>query len=156
MSDRFFSHQPNVPGRGIVASYGPRFWAIVVAVGVGAGLAGIAFMGLLHAVEHLAWSYSRGDFLSAVQRASAERTVLVLAAAGLLAGAGAIVLRRVHGLGGSEVSEAVWLDRGHMSLVPSLTRGVLSIVIVAMGASIGREAAPQLAGAAFASRVCER
>ncbi|MHB8491628.1 MAG: chloride channel protein [Solirubrobacteraceae bacterium] len=156
MSNRFFSHQPNVTGKGIVASYGPGFWAIVAAIGVVAGLAGAAFMMLLHAVQHLVWSYRAGDFLNAVQHASAQHVVLVLAGAGALAALGALGLRRLRGLGGSEVSEAVWLDEGHMRLGPSLTRGTLSILVVAMGASIGREAAPQLAGGAFASRICER
>jgi hypothetical protein len=32
--------QPNVPGRGIVASYGVRFWMLVVLIGLGAGLGG--------------------------------------------------------------------------------------------------------------------
>jgi hypothetical protein len=31
---RWFSYQPNVPGRGIVAPYGARFWGIVVVLGV--------------------------------------------------------------------------------------------------------------------------
>jgi hypothetical protein len=31
------SAQPNVPGRGIVASYSPRFWMLVVLIG-GAGV----------------------------------------------------------------------------------------------------------------------
>ena len=35
---RFYSPQPNVPGRGIVASYTLSFWAVAVAVGLIAGL----------------------------------------------------------------------------------------------------------------------
>jgi hypothetical protein len=35
---RHFSHQPNVPGQGIIASYGLRFWGLVVTIGVAAGL----------------------------------------------------------------------------------------------------------------------
>lgn len=54
-----------------------------------------------------------------------------------------------------EVSEALWLRRGRLALVPSLGRGVLSIVTVGMGVSLGREAAPQMAGAAVASRVAD-
>jgi CIC family chloride channel protein len=154
--ERYFSHQPNVPGKGIVASYGLRFWALVAAVGVAAGLGAIAFMELLHTVEHLAWSYHVGNFLEGVQRRSAARRVLVLGIAGAVAGFGALVLRRFRGMGGSEVSESVWLEQGRMAFIPSILRGTLSIVIVGLGASIGREAAPQLAGAAFASSACER
>jgi chloride channel protein, CIC family len=49
MSSRFSSPQPNIPGRGIVAGYGPGFWGLVVAIGVLAGLAGAALMELLRA-----------------------------------------------------------------------------------------------------------
>ncbi len=41
------SPQPNVPGRGIVASYGLRFWALVALVGVGAGLGAAVLIELL-------------------------------------------------------------------------------------------------------------
>lgn len=157
MSSRYFSPQPNVPGRGIVAGYGLSFWGLVVAIGLFAGLAGAALMELLRAVEHLAWPYVAGDnFLQAVERSSSSQRVLVLLAAGVVAGIGGLVLKRLRGLGGGEVSEAVWLGDGRLALGPSLARGVLSIVVVGMGASIGREAAPQLAGGAFASRLCER
>ena len=56
------SAQPNVPGRGIVASYSPRFWMLVVLIGVAAGLGAVALIGLLHAVQHLAWSYETWPF----------------------------------------------------------------------------------------------
>jgi chloride channel protein, CIC family len=128
----------------------------VVAIGVGAGLVGAALMALLHGLEHFAWSYRSGTFLQGVERTSWSHRVLVLLIAGCIAGAGAPVLRRMRGFGGGEVSEALWLEDGRMALGPSLGRGVLSIVIVALGASLGREAAPQLAGAALASRLSER
>ena len=76
------SAQPNVPGKGIVASYGARFWMLVVLIGVGTGLAGAALMELLRAVQHLAWSYHSGPFLEAVQRTSAEHRVVVLVMGG--------------------------------------------------------------------------
>ena len=53
------------------------------------------------------------------------------------------------------MTEAIWLRSGKLDLVHSLARGVLSIVIVGMGVSLGREAGPQLVGAAFASRAAE-
>src|SRR5207302_1207142 len=57
--------------------------------------------------------------------------------------------------GGTEVSEALWLRSGRLEFLPSLARGTLSIVTVGMGVSLGREAAPQLFGAATASRLCD-
>ena len=140
--------QPNVPGRGIVASYSPRFWMLVALIGVAAGVGGAALIELLRAVQHLAWSYEHGYFLEGVERSSDARRVLVLACGGVIAGAGAIGLAR---LGGGDVSEALWLRAGRMPLLGSFARAVESIVIVGLGASLGREAAPQQVGAAVAA-----
>jgi H+/Cl- antiporter ClcA len=154
---RFSSPQPNVPGRGIVASYSAAFWLLVVTIGLAAGVAGGLLMLLLDLVAHIFWGYhANGNFLHAVEQASSLHRVLVLAAAGVLAGIGALVLRRIPGLGGSEVSDALWLQDARMALAPSLSRGALSMTVVAMGASLGREAAPQIASASIASRLCDR
>jgi len=148
------SGQPNVPGRGIVASYRPRFWLLVVVIGVTAGLGAAALVGLLHAVQHLAWSYRSGnDFLQATERASDARLVLVLAVGGVVAGIGAVGLARLGGV--SDVSEALWLRAGRMSLLASFARAVESIVIVGLGASLGREGAPQQVGASVASALSD-
>jgi CIC family chloride channel protein len=145
--------QPNIPGRGLLASYGIRFWTLVVLVGVGAGLAGALLIELLSAVQHLAWAYSSGGFLEAVKRSSSLHRVLVLALAGVIAAAAAVGLARLGG--GGEVSEAIWLRRARLPLWESLARAVDSIVIVGLGASLGLEAGPQLAGGAFASRLSD-
>ncbi len=142
------SPQPNVPGRGITASYGPRFWLLVALIGAGTGLAGAALIELLRAIQHLAWNYSSGPSLDAVERVSAGHRVLVVTIGGVLAGASALLLAR-HPPG--EVSEALWLRGARLPLLPSIARGVESISIVALGASLGREAAPQQVGAAWAS-----
>jgi chloride channel protein, CIC family len=151
--------QPNIPGRGIVASYGLRFWTLVALIGLGAGLGAVALMELLRAVQQLAWSYHSGGFLEAtflgaVERTSSAHRVLVLAIGGLLAGGSAVLLARRAGAG--EVSEAIWLRAGRLPLVASFVRAVQSIVLVALGASLGREAAPQQTGAALASALSER
>lgn len=150
---KFHSAQPNIPGRGILAAYGPRFWMLVAMIGVAAGLGGAALIELLRVVQHLAWSYHSGDFLSGVQRTSGGHRVLVLAIAGVVAGGGIVLLRRWGG--GGEVSEALWLRGGRLPLLSSFARAVHSIVIVALGASLGREAAPQQAGAATASALSD-
>ncbi len=142
------SAQPNVPGRGITASYGIRFWVIVAVIGAGTGLAGAGLIELLRAIQHLAWNYSSGSSLSAVERVSGAHRVIVVTIGGVVAGAGAVALAR-HPPG--EVSEALWLRGARVPLLPSIARGVQSIAIVALGASLGREAAPQQVGAAWAS-----
>lgn len=152
---RHFSHQPNVPGRGIIAGYSPKFWGLLVTIGVAAGLGAAGLTLLLDGVQDVAWSYRSGTFLHAVMSASAARHVSVLLAAGLIAGIGGLLIRRVRGSGAGEISEALWLGGGHLSFWRSQARGVLSIVTVGMGASLGREAAPQLTGAAVASALSE-
>jgi H+/Cl- antiporter ClcA len=135
-----------------VASYGVRFWALVVLIGVGTGLGGAALIELLRAIQHLAWSYHSGDFLTGVERTSATRRVLVLAVGGVVAGGGSLALAQYHP---GEVSEAIWLRGARLPLLASLARAVQSIVIVALGASLGREAAPQQTGAALASALSD-
>ncbi|HZE03665.1 MAG TPA: chloride channel protein [Solirubrobacteraceae bacterium] len=152
---KWFSHQANVTGRGIVASYSPRFWGIVVVLGVVTGVAAAALMGLLHLVEHIAYGYTAGPFLDGVAAAPGWRHIVALQVAAVLVVVGSIVLRRLPVSGGTEVAESVWLKAGRVAVIPSLARGVLSIVTVGLGVSLGREAAPQLAGAAGASWLSE-
>jgi H+/Cl- antiporter ClcA len=156
MARSFTSPQPNIPGQGILAGYSLRFWGLVIAIGAATGLAGAGFIALLNLVERLAWRRPASQFLVAVTAASPERDMFVLLAAGAIAGAGALLVLRLRGSGGGEISEALWLRGGQLELLPSLVRGTLSIITVGMGASLGREGAPQLAGAAFASELCER
>ena len=125
---------------------------LVVLVGIGSGLGGAALMELLKGVQHLAWSYHIGDFLEGVQGASATRRVVVLAIGGVVAGGGGLLLA---GRGTAEISEAIWLRDARLPLLASLARAVHSIVIVGLGASLGREAAPQQAGAAVASALSD-
>jgi chloride channel protein, CIC family len=150
------SRQPNVPGVGVTASYRPAFWLLVIAIGLATGLIGAALVELLKLVERAAWTYRTGSFVEVAKHAAAPRHVIVMVVAGLIAGGGMLALQRLGASGGGEVSEALWLRGAHLPLASSLARAVISIVTVGLGASLGREGAPQLAGAAFASRVCER
>jgi CIC family chloride channel protein len=153
---RHSSPQPNVPGLGIVSGYQPRFWGLVVIIGTGAGLGGAALLVVLEAVEHASWSYHAGTLLDGVRSTGADHHIVVLLIAGVLAGVGGLLIKRVRGSGAGEISEALWLGDGHLAFWRSQARGLLSIVIVGMGASLGREAAPQFAGAALASSLSER
>ncbi len=74
---------------------------------------------------------------------------------GVIAGTGALALAR-FAPGSGDVADALWLRGARMPLVGSIVRGVHSIVLVALGASLGREGAPQQAGSAIASTLSER
>jgi len=118
-------------------------------------VAGSILMELLKLVEHAVWAYHGSSFVTAVTATSAWRHVATLAGAAIVLGIGVVLLGRLPSSGGGEVSETLWVREGRMALVPSMGRAVLSIVTVGMGVSLGREAAPQLAGAATASRLAD-
>src|SRR3984957_19290271 len=152
---RWSSYQPNVPGRGIVAGYTARFWAIVGLLGVVTGLLASALVELLRLVEHIAYGYQRGPFLDGVQAAVGWRHFAALMAAAVIVIVGGLVLGRPRGSEATEVSESLWLSEGRLPLLGSLARGVVAIVTVGLGSSMGRESAPQLAGSAVASWLAE-
>jgi chloride channel protein, CIC family len=81
-----------------------------------------------------------------------RRRVLVLACAGALAGLGRLLLRRATGGHGGELSEAIWFHSGRLPASRTFARAALSIVIVALGAALGREGALKQTGAALASK----
>jgi len=143
-----------VTGTGVIASYSARFWTLVIGLGVIAGLSASGLVWLLRHVEQLSFGVHRPTLLAAVEATPHLRRVTVLLAAALITIVGLRVLGR-SSTGGTEVTEAIWLRSGKLDFVRSLARGVLSIVIVGMGVSLGREAGPQVFGAAFASRAAK-
>jgi CIC family chloride channel protein len=145
-SDPRGTEQANVPPR--LADLSPRFWVMAVLTGIGAGLGAMAMMGVLRAVQHVAFSYHSGEYSAAAARHSDLRIVVVLTIGGAVTGFGLWVLRRFVGGTGGDPTDVVWTHRGTLSLVPTLLSGALSEVTVALGGSVGREAAPQHTGAA--------
>ncbi len=148
------SPQPNLGAR--VLGFPWRFWVIAVVTGLLAGLAAGLLMMLLRAVQHLAWSYHAGLFELAVQATPSARRVAVLAVAGAIAGIGGLALRHAVGGHASELAAAIWFHSGRLPMLYTCSRAVLSIVLVALGASLGREGAPKQIGAAIASTLCRR
>lgn len=145
-SDPRGTKQANVPPR--LADLPPRFWVMVVFTGIAAGLGASLMMGILRAIQHLSFGYHSGEYSTAVHHHSDIRIVVVLAIGGLVTGAGLWIMRRSDGGTGGEPTEVVWTRSGDVSLVRTLLSGALSELTVAMGASLGREAAPQRTGAA--------
>lgn len=154
-SDALASPQPNVMGSGSLAALPVRFWLAAVAVAAGAGLASGLLMRLLKFVERIAWGLRTGEsFLDAVRRTSQiERIVPLLVAGGLSAVAVAALRRRSSGGHSGDVAERIWFHDGRLPLVSSATKAVLSIVVVGLGASLGREASAKQAGGLIASLV---
>lgn len=119
----------------------------MLGTGVAAGLFGDLMMWILFSFQHLAFGNGPGDFQSRVEQTSALRRVVVLLIAGAFAGPAWYLLRRLTAGERSDVEEAVWADGGPLSLRRVFLSGVISEVVIGMGASIGREAAPKALGA---------
>lgn len=143
--------QPNIAGEGGLNTFSPLFWLLVFATGTGAGICGGLLMFLLRAVQQAAWPYRPSDdFLAAVKNAQPAHILGTLAAAGFLAGAFRMISKWSDG-GPSELMEIVWFKVGRLRPIHTIARCLVSIVIVGMGATLGREAAPKQMGALCAS-----
>ncbi|HVE87883.1 MAG TPA: chloride channel protein, partial [Myxococcales bacterium] len=136
-----------------------RFWLLVAATGLLAGLGAGGLLLALRAIQHLAWGAdaSSHGFLAAATRAGALRRVLVPASAGVLVmAASALVRRPLRGHGTAGIIESIWTRSGRMPLLQSLVRGAVSIAAVGLGAPLGREGALLSSGAATASALSTR
>ena len=149
-SGRGAMEQPNITsgGAGVLT---PRFWVMVVLTGVAAGLFGALMMAILFNVQYAAFGYHAGSLEHGVAQASAARRVASLLIAGVLGGVAWFLLRRYTRGELSEIDEAVWNGDGRLSFRRCLGTSVISEVVIGMGASIGREAAPKLLGGASGS-----
>lgn len=132
------------------------FWLALLLTGAGTGLAAAALTRLLEAVQRLMWHGSGTDLLAAAQHAGAWRHITVLLGAGLVTGAGQILLRKLSSGNGIDTTAAIWFHAGRMPAWRTLGSAVLSVVIVGMGVSLGREGAPKQAGAVMANFFSDR
>ncbi len=146
--------QPNVPVSWSHTGGSVRFWVLVVITGIGAGLGAIVLMGILHGIQHLAYGYSRGSFQTGVAHASRLRPLIAMSVGGVIMSASWLALRRIaHGE--RSLSQAVWDHAGRLPFLATVVNGVLQMVAVAFGATLGREGAPKEVGAAIASRLAD-
>src|SRR5580704_5600850 len=127
------------------------FWSAVILTGVGTGIAAAALTKLLETVQRLMWHGSGTDLLNAASQAGAWRHILVLLGAGIVTGAGQIILGRLSSANGIDTTAAIWFHAGRMPAFRTLGSAMLSVIIVGMGAALGREGAPKQAGAVIAN-----
>jgi len=137
--------QPNATSDG-EAALTPKFWLALLLTGVATGLIALALMAMLFHIEQAAFGYDHGDFQSGVQQASYTRRVGSLLIAGLFGAVAWHALRRLTPGRRSEIDDVLWTRRGELSVRRSLGSGVISLVVIGMGASLGREAAPKTMG----------
>jgi CIC family chloride channel protein len=120
--------------------------------GLGAG----ALLWVLRIVQRLSWA-DADRFIAAVEASPPWQRVLVPTIAGLIVAAAYAIWRRpTGGQGTARIIEAIWIPGRALRLGATLARGLLSIVAVGMGASLGREGALVQAGAASGSWLATR
>lgn len=130
-----------------------RLAVATIATGVIAGVVGLMCIHLLHWIQALAWDMHSGTLLQAVSATSPARRVAVLALAGTVGSVSWYVLfRRNRAI--TSVSDAV--DGAPMPPLRATWHALTQILIVGLGASIGREVAPREMAAAFSAMAAER
>jgi H+/Cl- antiporter ClcA len=130
------------------------FWGAVVGTGVLAGLTATALMELLYFVQHRVWPGPH--ILDAAQVQLPSHHLIVLVAAGVLTAVGQLLLRHLAAGNSIDITEAITSFAGRMPVVRTLGSALLSILVVGMGASLGREGAPKQAGAVIANAFADR
>jgi len=139
------------------------FAAVIVLVGVAAGLGGMLLALLLRRIQHVAYDYDLGagagpeSFLQGVTAASPIRRVIALAACGAVAGIGWWAVDR-FGRPLVRVKAAVGDDNpgSRMPTVSTTAHALLQIVTVALGSPLGREVVPREIGALLATCLSSR
>ncbi|HTV96665.1 MAG TPA: chloride channel protein [Steroidobacteraceae bacterium] len=130
------------------------FWAATLLTGIGAGAAGALLMKLLYLVQYRCWPGPH--LIDGAARASVAHHLIVLLSAGAVTGGGQILLRRLSSGNSIDITEAITNFAGRLPALRTLGTAVLSVVVVGMGASLGREGAPKQAGAVIANLLADR
>ncbi len=130
-----------------------RFAVATLLTGLVAGLVGLACKHILHWIQALAWDMEAGTLLEAASAASPTRRILILTIGGLIGALSWFLLfRRDKAI--TSVSAAV--DGTPMPPLRASWHALTQIVIVSLGASVGREVAPREMAAAFSAAVADR
>ena len=130
-----------------------RFAVATLLTGLVAGLVGLACKHILHWLQAIAWNMHTGTLLEAASAASPTRRILILTLGGLI---GALswffIFRRNKAI--TSVSAAV--DGTPMPPLRTIWHSLTQIVIVSLGASVGREVAPREMSAALSAAIADR
>mgnify|MGYP000858422938 FL=1 len=130
-----------------------RFAVATLTTGIIAGLVGLACIHLLHWIQAIAWDMHSGTLLEAVSAASPARRIATLSLGGAIGAASWFLLfRRSPKV--TSVSKAV--EGTPMPALRASWHALTQILIVGLGASIGREAAPREMAASFTAAAADR
>jgi H+/Cl- antiporter ClcA len=131
-----------------------RFWAAVILTGIGAGIGAGVLTRLLYFLQSRVWPGA--DLVEAASRAGPFRHIAALAGAGVLTGLGQWLLQRLSSANGIDITEAITRFAGRLPALRTVGSAILSVVVVAMGVSLGREGAPKQVGAVLADGLASR
>ena len=133
-----------------------RFWMLVPLTGIIAGVGAVVAVHFMQLVQSIAW-HGSGSLLDVARAAPWWRRLIVPTIAGVVIVVVSLGLGpAAEGHGSSEILESIWVRSGRVPLRSALARGFLTLVAVAMGASVGREGALIYFGAAAASWIGRR
>ena len=128
-----------------------RFWIAVTSTGALTGLSAGALTKLLEWVQYSLWGGNGTNILEAAQHAGASHCFLILLGAGVVTGLGQVVLKQLSSGNNIDTTAAIWFHAGRLPALRTLGSAVLSVIVVGMGVSLGREGAPKQAGSVFAN-----
>ncbi|MGC2660332.1 MAG: chloride channel protein, partial [Bryobacteraceae bacterium] len=128
-----------------------RFWLAVLGIGVLTGVAAGLLTKLLEWVQRACWGGNGREILDAARHTAAPRIILTLVAAGILTGIAQVLLRKLASGNDIDTTAAIWFHAGRVPSLRTLASATLSVILVGMGISLGREGAPKQAGAVFAN-----
>ena len=130
-----------------------RLAAATLLTGVIAGLVGLACIHLLHWIQAAAWDMHGGTLLEAVSAVSPARRVAVLTLAGVIGALSWFLLFRRNK---AVTSVAGAVGGAPMSPLRATWHALTQVLIVGLGASVGREVAPREMAAAFSAAAADR
>lgn len=135
-----------------------RLVVVTALVGIGSGIGGSLVYLALHGIQHLAYGYTEGTFIDGLLLSSPVNRVVSLTIAGVIGGVGWWLLRRWarRRREMAVVSVEAAVNGKRMPRVTTVVNAALQVVIVGLGASIGREVAPREIGALIADWLSER
>jgi chloride channel protein, CIC family len=151
-SGRGAMEQPNITHDGD-AALTPTFWLAVIMTGIGTGLFGVFLMWVLQLAETAAFNYHSGSYQNAVAATSGLHRVVALLISSAVGAIGWYLIRRYLKNEKSEIDDSLWNGDGELSVRRSFLTSIVSEIVIGLGASIGREAAPKLMGGASGSAI---
>ena len=98
-----------------------KFWLAVLLTGIGSGVSAVILLRLLQIVQHVVWPDPDANLLNAAAQASPLRHILVLLGAGILTGAGQLVLVRLSSGNSIDITEAIWFSAGRLPALRTLS-----------------------------------